>query len=162
MGKARDEMTAAERKAETVRVRIASRQTRARKRAEKLRGEGKADEALRVLRDAGLSADGKRLEDDTAILMAENLRAPLLPEESGTESEESVVSAIPLSEYVGAGEISGILGTLFRIGVNPDDVLSGSERDWLREHDFGETIVAERMDLKGLGDDYRAWADSSL
>lgn len=160
--KSRELMTEEELAAERERVKMASRQTRARQKAKALRKEGREDEALQVLRDVGLNEKGERIEQPPT---PKTLKLPDLPPElaNGDGLPEFIPDdkvLVPLAEYREAGELIGTLTTIFRLGLDPDAILSGEERSWLEAHPFGAAVVEERMVLRGLADAYEVWASA--
>lgn len=164
MGKPRDEMTDEELEQERERVKIAARQSRARRRAETLRAEGKEDEALQVLRDAGLNEFGERIDAPSPLQVrraVERIAVLGEDEEPGYGALTATPSSddgVPLSELIEAGELLGTLATLFRVGLDPEAILTGAERDWLERHPYGAAVVEERMILHGLAEPYQAWS----
>ena len=159
MGKARELMSEEELEAERERVRIAAKQNRARKRADALRTDGRLQDALQVLRDAGLSASGDRIEPKKTTGTKKTVALDLPagdPQEF--EATADTVNLVPLAEYREAGELIGTLSLIFRLGLDPTALLSGAERHWLEDHPFGAAVVEERMVLRGLAEDYELWA----
>jgi len=142
-GKLKDEMTPQQLKAERDRKARVGRELRERQKAEREAAQSSAHPPL-----AG-AGDFPALEMAVALAQGVAAGAPLAAPE------------IPLSEYIEAGELLGILTVSFRLGLDPQDVLSGSERDWLAKHPFGSAIVEERMILHGLGDAYEDWSAES-
>ena len=139
-GKRKQEMTPAQLEAERVRKRGVARELRERQKAE---------------REAARAATGSPLIGAGDFPTLDASAAGHRPE------EEVAVSPIPLSEYIDAGELVGMLTLTFRTGADPQALLSGAERDWLDQHPFGAAVVEERMILHGLGDAYEDWASGS-
>lgn len=67
----------------------------------------------------------------------------------------SPASTIPVSEYVRAGQIAGLLEAHFRSGMS----MHGDQamHAWLVAHPVGQSVVLELLSVAGLGDSFRLW-----